>query len=461
MIFKNLLLSFQLENYKNIRFLKFIYTHPKFWIFGSKRQVLEYTSKAKLILLLTILLLVFDIAASIYFTSGILEIISVIWVILFLPIYFVIANIILTPLDRYLKNRIILSATKKISKYKNLKIIAITWSYWKTTTKEILATILTESYNVLMTEGTKNTPLWISRLINTQLSESHDIFIVEMWAYMPGDIKELCDIVGPNISVLTGITLQHLERFKNLDNIIDAKFEILEALRENDFAVVDSSTHGVKKWLETKKLEVKNIIQVDELLPYTYKENLSWMIFKLWESTIETKLLADYMWNTLQICHEISKYLWQDFLEFQRWVSKIDFVPHRMELIYNPSSNVYIIDDSFNGNLQWVESILTLMQHAPFTGRKILIAWWIVELGNELVPTHLKLWRQMWRVADLVLLVEWPIWNTLKKWLLDSGYSLNNIKLYPTPLALHEDLKNITQNWDMIVFQNDLPDNYL
>jgi UDP-N-acetylmuramoyl-tripeptide--D-alanyl-D-alanine ligase len=64
---------------------------------------------------------------------------------------------------------------------------------------------------------------------------------------MPGDIKELCDIVGPNISVLTGITLQHLERFKNLDNIIDAKFEILEALRENDFAVVDSSTHGVKK----------------------------------------------------------------------------------------------------------------------------------------------------------------------------------------------------------------------
>ena len=78
MIFKNLLLSFQLENYKNIRFLKFIYTHPKFWIFGSKRQVLEYTSKAKLILLLTILLLVFDIAASIYFTSGVLEIISVI-----------------------------------------------------------------------------------------------------------------------------------------------------------------------------------------------------------------------------------------------------------------------------------------------------------------------------------------------------------------------------------------------
>ena len=80
-----------------------------------------------------------------------------------------------------------------------------------------------------------------------------------MGAYMPGDIQELCEIVHPSISILTGITLQHLERFKTLENIIDTKFEILECLSERDFAVVDITTEGVQRGLKEKKLRVQNI----------------------------------------------------------------------------------------------------------------------------------------------------------------------------------------------------------
>jgi len=80
-------------------------------------------------------------------------------VVFFLPLYFVIANIIVQPLDIYLKKRIVSKATKKMQLLPNLQVIAITGSYGKTTTKEILATILSESFQVLATQGTKNTPL--------------------------------------------------------------------------------------------------------------------------------------------------------------------------------------------------------------------------------------------------------------------------------------------------------------
>jgi hypothetical protein len=67
----------------------------------------------------------------------------------------------------------------------------------------------------------------------------------------------------------------------------------------------------------------------------------------------------------------------------------------------------------------------------------------------------------MSRVADKILLVDGPVWNALKKWLTDAWYTSTNIHIYKTPLELHEDLKNIIKEGDMIVFQNDLPDNYL
>jgi len=462
MIFKNILLAFQLENYYNVRFLKFIYSHPKFWFLGSKRQVLEYTSKAKLILILTTFLCLFDIIASIFFLSWIYEIISIIAVIFFLPIYFVVANIVIVPLDRYLKNKIISKAKTKIAQYPNLKVIGITGSMWKTTTKEFLYTILSQKYEVLATKGTKNTPLWISRIILDELSEQHEIFIVEMGAYTKWNIAELCNIATPNISIITGITLQHLERFWSLDEIIDTKFEIFEALSQNDLAVIDTTTDGAKKWLEEKELAVQNIITVEKWHPFTYVENFWGIEFNLdWEK-IKTKILSDYIVETLQICYHVGKSLWISTEDLSAGVSKLNFVEHRMQLIYNPQSNVYVIDDSFNGNIEWIKSILHLLNNAPFSWRKILIAAWVVELGEQSEKINTQIWKDIAHSkVDMVLLVSWPVWNALLSGLSLAGYPESQIKIYKSPLILHDNLKNITQNWDAIIFQSDLTDNYL
>jgi len=459
MIFKNILLAFQLENYYNIRFLKFIYSHPKFWIFGSNRQELVFTSKAKLILILSILLLIFDVGASLYFLTWYNQLFSLAAIIFCIPLYFVIANIFISPIDSYIKKRIITKAKKKISQFPNLKIIAITGSMGKTTTKEFLHTILQEKFNVLATQGTKNTPLWISRLILQELNQDHEIFIVEMGAYERWNIAELCNIAKPNISVITWITLQHLERFWSLDEIIDTKFEIMQALDTNDFAVIDVSTPWAQKWLDTINLGVKDIVTVKKWTEFTYLEKLWWIRFKLDWNIIQTKILSDYVVETLSICWHIAKKLWMNIDEFNSRIEHIEFVEHRMQLIHNTQSNVYVIDDSFNGNIEGIKSIVHLLRNAPFSGRKILIAGWVVELWEESDSVNQAIWQDIATAADMVLLVEGPIWNAIEVWLMEKSFK--NIKKYSSPLHLHEDLKNITQSWDMIIFQNDLPDTYL
>jgi len=460
MIFQNILLAYQLENYYNLRFLKFIYTHPRFWIQGSKRQVLDYTPKAKLILFLSIMMFVLDIALMVYLSLG--NIFWIVWIIIsliLLPLYYVIASILISPLDRYLKKRIIRQAKAKLTKFPHLKIVAITWSYGKTTTKEILHTILSESFDVLSTEGTKNTPLGISRLILSQLKDHHKILIVEMWAYTKWNIAELCTIAKPDISIITGITLQHLERFWSLDEIIDTKFEILECLEPHDLAILDTSTEGVQRWLREKTFQLKNIITVQKELPLRYLENLRGIEFELEWEKIHTKFLADYIWNTLQICYEVSKQLWQDIEDFRRWVQKIDFVEHRMQLIHNPQSDVYVLDDSFNGNLQGIESIIRLLREAPLERRKIVVAGWVVELWEKTYEINSVIWRKLASVSDLVLIIEWPVWDAIEAGLQDAGYK--NIKKFRSALELHSELKNIILPWDFVIFQNDLPDNYL
>ncbi len=76
MVFQNILLAYQLENYYNLRFLKFIYTHPRFWIQGSKRQMLDYTPKVKLILFLSIVMFMLDIVFIVYLSLG-----NIFWII--------------------------------------------------------------------------------------------------------------------------------------------------------------------------------------------------------------------------------------------------------------------------------------------------------------------------------------------------------------------------------------------
>lgn len=468
MLIKNILLAFQLENYKNTRFLKFIYTHFPFWFYWSERQNLVWTKKALFILALTLFLFLGDCISGIFvimsFWSQKIFIIPFLLVeILLLPVYFVVANLLSFPLDTYLKNKIIAKAKEKMKTFKNLTVIGITGSYGKTSTKDMIYSLLKEKFKVLTTEGNKNTPLWVSEVILGKLDESMEIFIVEMGAFIPWDIKAICDIVNPKIWILTGITLQHLERFKNLENIIKTKFELIESIPIDWFALIDTSSQWVKTWLEKYKdfFAVKNIITISDTIPFHYCDNLEWINFEIEGKSYQTKLIAKHSLQTIQIAYEVAKYFWLSQEEIKTGIEKIDYTKHRMELIKNTQNWVSIIDDSYNGNIEGVKSIIDLLKNTNISGRKVIIAWGIVELWNKLKEVNSQLGKDLSEVADIILLTKWPIWEAIYSGLKEKWFDEKNIKIYPHSLDIHNDLKNILQHWDIIVFQNDLPDNYL
>jgi UDP-N-acetylmuramoyl-tripeptide--D-alanyl-D-alanine ligase len=468
MICRNILNSYQLENYNNTRFLKFIYTHPRFWLFWWERQKLVWTKKAILIAIITMSIAIIKLTSYIILFYNHISIyvdISafILWFFAF-PLYMVIANFLLIPIDRYLKRQIIWKAKNKLDwlrNTKNLKVIWITWSYWKTSVKEILETILKESFKVITSSGNKNTPLWISELIINEIDETYDIFIVEMWAYKMWDIKELCDLVNPSIGILTWITIQHLERFKNLNNIIKTKFELIESLSENWLAILDTSNENVKKWLEerTITLKVKNIIEINNPKNITYLDNLAWINFEYDNNILQTKLLASHSANQIIIAYEVAKYLEMPAEKILAWIKNINYIQHRLELIYNSSSNLYVIDDSFNGNFEWVKRTIELLKNIKWH-RKLYLTPWLVELGKESFRIHHEIWEILAPVVDKVLLIDNVATKSIHNWLIDAGFDKNNITIYNSTLDAHEDLKNILISEDVIVFQNDWSDNY-
>ncbi len=468
MLIKNILLAFQLENYKNARFLKFIYTHFPFWIYGSERQTLVWTKKALFILALTLFLFLGDCMGGIFVILSLwaqkIFIIPFLFIeILLLPIYFVVANLLSFPLDTYLKNKIITKAKEKMTTFKNLTVIGITGSYGKTSTKDMVYTLLKEKFKVLTTEGNKNTPLWVSEVILGKLDESIEIFIVEMGAFIPWDIKAICDIVNPKIWILTGITLQHLERFKNLENIIKTKFELIQSLPTDGLALIDTTSDGVKQGLEKYQfsLNTKNIKTISASSSFQYLDNLEWISFELDGNTYQTKLIAKHSLQTIQIAYEVAKYFWLSPEEIKAGIEKIDYTKHRMELIRNTKNGVSIIDDSYNGNIEGVKSIIDLLKNTNTAGKKLIIAEGIVELGEKLEEVNNQFGQDLSEVVDIVLLTKWPIWNAIYSGLKEKWFDEKNIKIYPHSLDIHNDLKNILQFWDTVVFQNDLPDNYL
>lgn len=344
---------------------------------------------------------------------------------------------------------------------KNLIVIGITGSFGKTTQKDILYTILSTKFNVLTTEENKNTPLWISKVVLSKLYSNHDIFIVEMWAYTKGDISEICNIVYPKIWIITGIWPQHMERFGDLENILKTKFELIDSLPTDGFAIINQNTNSIEEFLKTHTTTIQKIETIKDDIQIKYLSNFAGIEFSYQWHTFISKLLAKHSAINLILAYETVRYLWVDSKDIMTAIKRVGQVPHRLELIHNTIQNIYIIDDSYNGNIEWVKSTIDMMKHTPFTWRKIYITPWLVELGKDNEKIHAEIGNLLYKIFDYILLIKNKNTEIIRKTLIKNDFPNDHIKIYETATKAHNDIKNIVRGWDVIVFQNDLTDNYL
>jgi UDP-N-acetylmuramoyl-tripeptide--D-alanyl-D-alanine ligase len=329
-------------------------------------------------------------------------------------------------------------AQKRLISNKNLKVIAITASYGKTSIKNFLYDVLSSRYRVYKTPRSVNTLGGIIKDINDNLSDDLDFYIVEAGARQRGDIDEIARFVNPHIAVVGEIGEQHIEYFKSLENIRDTKMELLNSNRLEKAFVHKSA--NVK--------EEKNIvIYGDNILKLT--ATLDGIDFTISldneEVDFHTKLLGAFNANNLEVVILVAKYLGLKTSEIQNSIKKLQGVEHRLQKI--EANGKLIIDDSFNGNLQGMISSYELV--SGHKGRCVVITPGIVESNDE---ANVKLAQKIDEVFDLVIITG----KTNQK-ILDT-----NIKK-PEKIVLKEkeNLQNLlakeTGAGDLILFSNDAP----
>ncbi len=454
MIIENLIYILQSENYEFIRFLRFAYSHFVWWNL-QRRQKINWTQKARFLQIISWVVLIALIVYAFMSLPLVFWAISLVGFFLLLPFVVGFALLIGKLPDNFLKKRKTDSAKKILLQNKHI-VIGITGSYGKTSAKEILATILEKKYKVVKTPENINTDIGIADFVigNQAQLQRAEIFIVEMGAHHKGEIAKICELVSPEHSILTGINESHLERFGSLENIIQTKFEL--SLHTKNLSVLNLDDENIKSNFE--KFNLKNIIEVSRDLATGIrpKENFAGIEFKYQNVNFETRLLAEHNVTLILMgCHLALK-LGVDLAEIREAVSGISPVAHRLEPLYNKTTNVMVIDDSYNGNFDGVKSGIQVLSRAK--GRKIVLTPGLVELGKASEKVHGAIGELYAKKVDQVLLIKSPMTDYLIAGMKKNDF--HNFQVYQNTEQAHADLGTVIKSADTILFQNDLTDNY-
>lgn len=246
---KYYLLIFQLEAYRTQRFYKWIFRHYGEPLPKEKKEPV-WTTKAKLLYCFAIALFCLTTAGLFSSFNPLVAIILTIILWLNIYIFLPLALLLLLPYERINRIRVKLAIQNKVAGLKQsagLTVIGITGSYGKTSTKMVLHELLPKS---LMTPKSFNTLFGIWKVVDYELNKRYPYFICEMGAYKRGDVKEFCELVHPNIGVLTGINEQHLERFGSIENTVQAKFEVLTGTLDGGIGIVNLDNQLVRENLQ-------------------------------------------------------------------------------------------------------------------------------------------------------------------------------------------------------------------
>ena len=448
--------------------------------YGWKRQIENDQNKKKLVITARIKRLIFTMSL-LYLIPVVFAIkdvynVRLIWIVVFiesLMIYlnvFVafIALIINTPVEKcvYLYYKKI--AQNKLKSMPNLKIIGITGSYGKTSSKNILSDILNIKYNALPTPRNLNTYDGLIMTVNNYMDKFTDIFIAEMGAYVKGEIAGLCKLVKPKYGIITRIGTAHLETFGSEDNIVQGKFELVESLPSDGFAILNGDDPKQVNYKIKNKVRIiwigienENVDVRATNIKCSNKGTSFDVLFKGDEKKyhFETKLLGDHNVYNILAALACGREFDIDIPDLITAVRNVRPVEHRLEL--KRLGNFYQIDDAYNSNPIGAENACKILGMMP--GYKVVVTPGMVELGTKEDEYNKKFGEQIAKVADIVILIGKKKTQPIKEGLLTSGFNKEQIIVFNDVRDAYPYINNLAISVKQDVyalFENDLPDTY-
>ncbi len=380
-----------------------------------------------------------------------------------IPVILFLAYIINEPFEFLIRRYYINRATQTLNKSSVIKV-GITGSFGKTSVKEILKTILSQRYRVLATPASYNTPLGIARTVNS-LDSTHDIFIAEMGARQKGDIKELANFVKPSYAVLTGINHQHLESFGSIENTIATKYELFESLDKNGKAFFSCDNQNAVDLFEKFDGEKyfagigdeKALIYAKDIVMDAKGTTFTLVVDGQAEARCSTILLGSHSVKNICLASAVAYKIGMSIEEIAQGISRIQSIGNRLELVPN-NKNIIIIDDSYNSNEEGIKSAMEVLDN--FKGRKIVLTPGLVELGKVENLVNYEFGKTLANHADKVIVVGKHNAEMIIKGLIEGGMDRENIKFAKSLNKGNIMLNEMLEEGDVVLFENDLPDNY-
>jgi UDP-N-acetylmuramoyl-tripeptide--D-alanyl-D-alanine ligase len=475
---KRALHYFQLEGYKRSRFVQWCADNRARALFlrrGTAKKPLVMTGRAWRLLVVSELLTV----VAILVVPGVLHIWEgwpydiPAWAVMTVLVFFgtphllIAADVILAPVQRFINGRFMKRAIRRLKDVDPL-VIAVTGSFGKTSTKFAIAGVLGPPESVLATPGSYNTPLGICRTINEQLTDGHRFLVVEMGAYGPGEIAELCEFVRPTIGVLTAIGPAHLERFGSLDAIRRTKYEIVRDLSEDGVAVMNVDDPEVRALADsTDHVTVVRYGLDPRARPHVTARDVR-VTTSGTEMTIvapalsrevlaKTRLLGRYAIGHALAAAAVGIVAGRDLEEIGEALGRLEAVDHRLKII-SSTSGVTVIDDAYNSNPDGADAALEVLAAMPGK-RKVVVTPGMIELGGLQAEANRLFGESAAKSADIIIVVA----STNREAILEGARGVAGGAEVIVADDLAEAQSRLTEllvAGDVVLFENDLPDQF-
>ena len=373
------------------------------------------------------------------------------------------ANIINKPVEKcvylYYKGK----ALRKLKTLTNTEVVAVTGSYGKTSTKNIVSDILNVRYMAFPTPQNFNTNYGLIRTINEYIDKYNDYFIAELGAFRKGDIKQRASIVKPKYGILTKIGTAHLDTFGCIENTTKAKFELIEYLPKDGvgFLNIDDEAQVNYKLKNKIKIVWYGLSKKADVYATDIKYSSEGMSFKVHfkgdkESyDFTTRLLGEANVYNILAGIAVAKELGLTISQLQQGVLKIKPIEHRLQM--KKYGNITYIDDAYNSNPVGSKMALDVLKLMP--GKKIVITPGMIEMGDQQYEVNYNFGKFIADSVDLAILVGREQTKPIQKGIKDAKFNKDK-------LVIVNDVKEaiaIAQNKYpgeevYILLENDLPD---
>ena len=353
----------------------------------------------------------------------------------------------------------VVEALQKMATYKrslyNIPVVGITGSVGKTSTKDIVASVLGRKYKVLKTQGNLNNqigmPLTILEL------KDHEALVIEMGMGNLGEISELTKIAKPDVAIITNVGTSHIGNLGSRENILKAKLEILEGLKENGKLIINNDNDLLHKWNIEKKMPNVVTFGIDEKSMYM-AENI-----KLEENKSEFDVKVNgklhhininiggkhFVYNSLcAIC--VGELFNLDIEEIKKGIEKFELTKSRMEII--KKDGITIINDCYNASYDSMKAAIEYLASQKDCN-KIAVLGDMLELGEFSKDLHEKVGNVVAenKIDKLITVGEEA--KNIARGAIEFGVKEENVSIFQNNEEAINYIKQIKKNNDVILIK--------